>query len=496
MVEFLIGGALPLLLFSVGLLYAVALGGFPLLHPMRTLRQVTKCGRSSLRALSVALGGTLGVGNIAGVALALSAGGAGALFWMWVSAALAMFLKYGEIVLAVLTRRRGSDGTWQGGAMVYLRGHGGFLGRAAAVVFCLLCLFCALTLGAPVQSNTAASAALDTLGVPPVLIGGLLAGFTALAVFGGLKKIASFTEKLIPLMSAVYLFLSLWAVLTHLHALPDALGAVVRDAFSFRAGASGVLGFFTSRAVRYGVTRGLLSHEAGAGTAPLAHVSAENTAASQGVLGMLEVGIDTFVFCTATALPLLIAYPDGLPPMGGMVLVNGAFSSLVGRAAPYLLALSVLLFAYATVLAWCHYGKCAVRYLTKSGTAQKGYLYLYVCLVFLGAVWREGMLWRVTDLAISLLTMLHGACLVPLLSRVVEATRTAGLLGGKRVPFRGKGKRKGSESGGKVCGHGGIDGKRICADRMAEGKTRGVEHRAGKTLTLVPIKGVSHDGEA
>ncbi|MBQ9735780.1 MAG: amino acid carrier protein [Clostridia bacterium] len=494
--EFLLGGALPLLLFAVGLLYAVALRGFPLLHPVRTLRELTRCGRSSLRALSVALGGTLGVGNIAGVALALSAGGAGALFWMWVSAALAMFLKYGEIVLAVLTRKRGSDGTWQGGAMVYLRTRGGTLGRVAAALFCLLCVLCALTLGAPVQSNTAASAAFDTLGVPPVAVGGLLAALTALAVFGGFGKIASFCEKLIPLMSVLYLCLSLWAVVTHIESLPRALSWVVRDAFSFRAGGAGVLGFLSARAVRYGVTRGLLSHEAGAGTAPLAHVAAENTAASQGVLGMLEVGIDTFVFCTATALPLLIAYPDGLPALGGMVLVNAAFSLLVGRIAPLLLAVSVLLFAYATVLAWCHYGKCAVRYLTSSGTAQTGYLCLYVALVFFGALWKEGWLWSVTDLAISLLTMLHGACLVPLLPTVVAASREAGLFGGKRVLFRRRGERQAVKRRKKVLGQGGENGKRRSACGVTEGKARGVEHRARKTLTLSAVKSVAHDGEA
>ena len=158
--EILFGWGLPLLLLGVGTVYLFALRAFPYLHPLRTLRLAFRGKtRSALRALSVALGGTLGVGNITGVALAVAAGGAGAVFWMWVSAAVAMFLKYGEIVLALATRERGADGTWEGGAMYYLRGKGGLLGRSVAMTFAVLCLLCALTLGAPVQSNAAAVAA-------------------------------------------------------------------------------------------------------------------------------------------------------------------------------------------------------------------------------------------------------------------------------------------------------------------------------------------------
>ncbi len=493
--EILFGWGLPLLLLGVGLAYFLALRAFPYLHPLRTLRYAVAGGsRSALRALSVALGGTLGVGNITGVALALAAGGAGALFWMWVSAAVAMFLKYGEIVLALLTRKRGADGTWEGGAMFYLKGRGGAFGRFVAGTFALLCLLCAFTLGAPVQSNAAALAAKEVLGISPILTGGLLVFLTALAIFGGVRKIGAFTERIIPFMSFLYLFLSLYATLSHLSDLPAVLGRVFSEAFTLSAGVGGAGGFLASRAVRYGVTRGLLSHEAGAGTAPMAHAVAENTPAKQGIMGVFEVAIDTFVFCSATAIPLLIAYKDGFPSLSGMGLVTKAFSDLVGPIAPPLLAISVFLFAYATVLAWCYYGKRAIGYLTASPMAQKGYLYGYVALVGAGALLGEGVLWNLTDGVISLLTMLHTACLFPLLPAVLRQSRAEGIVG-NGIRLVGYGKSKSIKHSLKVLGGGSEKGKTPPVVGVGKGKAGRMEHRAGKTVSLPSIEIITEQRE-
>ena len=494
--EVLFGIGLPVLLFGVGLIYLVALRAFAYAHPLRTLRfGFSGNKKSALRALSVALGGTLGVGNITGVALALAAGGAGALFWMWVSAAVAVFLKYAEIVLALVTRRRGADGTYEGGAMHYLRGRGGVVGRAVAFLFAVLCLLCALTLGAPVQSNAAAGALSEALGVPPLLTGLLLLFFSALAVFGGIRRISAFTERLIPLMSVLYLLLCIFAVLRHSAALPAVLSRVLREAFSFSAGASGVGGFLAARALRYGVTRGLLSHEAGAGTAAMAHAVAENTPTAQGVMGVLEVLIDTFVFCTATALVLLIAFPAGFPQLSGMGLLSAAFSRLVGNFATPLLALSLFLFAYATVLAWCYYGRRAVGYLTGRASLERGYLYVYVLLVGCGALLPEGWLWALTDAVVSSLTMLHSASLLPLLPTVLRESRRAGLLGGKGAKVDG-GEPVAQKEGGKILGDGRGERHRPSVARMREDDACRVEHRARHSVTRAPIQAVSQNGEA
>lgn len=492
----LFGAGLPLLLLGAGLAYMIALRAFVYAHPLRTLRLgFSGNKKSALRALSVALGGTLGVGNITGVALALAAGGAGALFWMWVSAAVAVFLKYAEIVLALLTRRRGADGTYEGGAMQYLRGKGGRLGSAAAFVFALLCLLCALSLGAPVQSNAAAGALKEALGVPPLVTGLVLLVLAALAVFGGIGRIARFTERLIPFMSGIYLLLCLWAILPRVDLLPSVLGRVVRDAFAFAPCAAGVGGFFASRALRYGVTRGLLSHEAGAGTAAMAHAVAENTPTAQGVMGVIEVLIDTFVFCTATALVLLIAFPAGFPAGSGMGLLALAFDGLVGGLSTPVLALSLFLFAYATVLAWCYYGRRAVGYLTGGAFWERAYLYLYVFLVGLGAILEEGALWAVTDAVVSSLTMLHSASLIPLLPTVVRESRRAGLLGKEGVRA-GDGKPVQNEKGGKIVGNGGGDGHALPACGVGKGEAHGVEHGTRHVVTLLSIQAVTEDGKA
>ena len=484
--ELLFGWGLPVLLLGVGLCYLIALRAFPLLHPKRTVRLAFRGRmRSALRALSVALGGTLGVGNITGVALAIAMGGAGAVLWMWVSAAVAMFLKDGEIVLALITRHRGADGTWEGGAMYYLKGKGGAFGGVAAGIFAVLCLLCALTLGAPVQSNAAAMAALEVLKIPPLVTGSVLFLLASLAVLGGIRRIADFTERVVPLVSVLYLFLSLCAILGNLSSLGDVFTRIFEEAFSFKAGASGAFGFFSSRALRYGVTRGLLSNEAGAGTAPMAHAVAENTPAAQGVMGFFEVAVDTFIFCTATALPLLIAYGDTFPSASGVGLVTGAFSELVGRAAPFILCVSLFLFAYATVLAWFYYGKRAIGYLTNSPMAHKGYVCLYLLAVGGGALLGEGVIWGMTDAVISLLTMLHTACLLPLLPLVVRESRKEGFIGGgnaKPIKCRAEiiGERRKHIHASPVC-------------RVGKNEARGVEHGTRKAVTLTPIKAIPRE---
>ena len=425
---YVFGVSLPLLLFFAGLLYAVRLRFFPFLHPVRTLRLALRGGKSAFHGLTMALSGTLGVGNIAGVALAIAYGGAGAVFWMWVSALVSTFLKYAEIVLALRYRERGKDGL-TGGAMYYMRRAAeGRLGRAGAFGFALLCVSTAFCLGSLVQSAAAAESLADSFRVSPVACGLLLLCLTAPVVCGGARRIASFTAKLIPLLSALYILLSLWAILSHASGMGGVMRRIFEDALRVESGGAGVFAFFSSRALRYGVSRGLLSHEAGAGTAPMAHATAENTPVAQGILGILEVLIDTFVFCTLTAFVLLLAFPAGIPLLGGMALMNQSFLSLTGPVAPPLLSVSVFLFAYATVISWCYYGKCAVTYLSSRRAIRGGYLLIYLAALPAGALLSDGIVWRLTDTALSALTMLHALFLLPMVSDVRAATVSEGLL--------------------------------------------------------------------
>ena len=367
----------------------------------------------------MALAGTLGVGNIAGVALAVAAGGAGAVFWMWVSAAVSMFLKYGEIVLAF--RFRPKEKSTAGGAMYYMRdGIGGKAGGAMAKLFSLLCLLSACTLGGAVQSSAMAECLSAAFSFPAWFSGALLAGATALVVFGGVRKIHKLTAKLIPVLTLFYFLLALFACIKHASGLPHVLKSKFSEAFSPLSGVAGVGGFFTARAVRYGVTRGLLSNEAGAGTAPMAHATAENNATAQGVMGIAEVFIDTFVLCTATAFAVLLAFPSPSAEMGGVTLVLRAFSLLVGDFTALPLILSVVLFVYATAVCWCYYGESAVGYLLPGNRAKWVYLFSFLLFLTVGAVISDGLVWHITDIAVSLMTLLNLVALLVLLPHVVR----------------------------------------------------------------------------
>ncbi len=418
--ESLLGKFLPLALLSVGLLYAIRLKCFPLFHPVKTIKALFHGQKKeAFHALSMALAGTLGVGNIAGVALSVAVGGAGAVFWMWVSAAVAMFLKYAEIVLAFVFREKG-----RGGAMYYMRyGIGGKVGKAFACLFALACIPAAFSLGSTVQANAVAESARLVFHVPEWLAGILLCGCTFLAVTGGARGIKRITSRLIPLLTVFYLGISLYAVFTHLSAVPSVLARIFAEAFSPLSAVGGACGFFTSSAVRYGVTRGLLSNEAGAGTAPMAHATADNAPVSQGVLGMAEVFIDTFVLCSATALTVLLAFPDGVPLSGGIAIVLSAFSSLVGPWTALPLTLSVILFVYATVLCWCFYGESALRYLTPRKSIKNAYLFLFHLCLLLGSVFSGESVWLFTDSSVALMTLLNLLTLLILLPCVIKETK-------------------------------------------------------------------------
>ena len=415
--------ALPVALIAVGAVYLFGTRAFFIFHPLRALRvMLGKEKKEALSALSLALAGTLGVGNIAGVALAVAIGGAGSVFWMWVSALFAMFLKYGEVVLALLYKEKKSGA---GGAMYYMRDAvGGRLGTLLSHAFCVLCLLCALTLGSSVQANAAAES-LAALSVPPLFSGVMLALFAALAVFGGAKRIERVTSRLIPLLTLFYTLLSLYACLLHASLLPTILLRIFKEAFSPLAAASGGGVFLSLRAVRYGVCRGLLSNEAGAGTAPLAHATAKNTPTSQGLLGAFEVFIDTFVLCSATAFVVLLAFPTPSAAEGGVALVLSAFSLLVGEWTRVPLIFSVVLFVYATVICWCFYGERALSYFSESVRLRRAYLCVFLLLLAVGSVFSGDLIWSATDLSLCALTLINLLALLILFPAVKKETSKA-----------------------------------------------------------------------
>ncbi|NLK39496.1 MAG: sodium:alanine symporter family protein, partial [Clostridiales bacterium] len=351
--KYIFGAITPILLLSAGIYLSFRLNFFHLRHPIRILKTILtkkeKGGTSPFRALTVALAGTLGVGNIAGVALALISGGPGAIFWMWISALTAMIIKYAEIVLALHYRKRkhGRENEYYGSAMYYIReGLGkGRLARGLAATFALLCILNSISMGSVIQVNVIAESLKGRLGIPALATGIIITLLTAIVVFGGIRSISGLTVRLVPFMSAVYILLSMYIILTNLGELPRTLSMIFTSAFRVESAFGGILGFFLSRSVRFGVSRGLLSNEAGCGTATIAHAeSSTKSPALQGLWGIVEVFVDTILLCSMTAFVILISYDAiGGGELNGIMLTITAFEFTFGDAAGIIICAAILL---------------------------------------------------------------------------------------------------------------------------------------------------------
>lgn len=381
---FVISPAVILMLGIVGIYFLVYLQAFVFRHPCVVVKglfkQQSSEGVSSFRALTVALAGTLGVGNIVGVASAILAGGAGVMFWMWISALLSMLLKYSEVVLAMLYRQMDKEGKWHGGAYFYL--HFLKCGKILAPLFAIGILLTSFFLGNAIQSNAAAVAVKSAFGVPRIVTGGILSCLVLMILLGGFSRVSSVTGILIPICSGGYLATSLAILALEWRALPSVFQLILREAFSFSAFGAGVGGYCILRSLRYGVTRGLLSTEAGCGTAPIAHACAgRQSAVEQGFFGLFEVVADLAV-CTATGVVLLVAKRHLLCcPANGMEYAIAAYQVYFGAVAQWGMAVAVCVFAFATILGWSYYGSEALHYLG----AKRIFYGLYTILYALGA---------------------------------------------------------------------------------------------------------------
>lgn len=425
---YLLGICLPPLLLAAGLFFAVRLRFFPLFHPLLTLKKMGGEGgvRSSLSALSVALAGTLGVGNIAGVGVALATGGAGSVFWMCVSGILVSFLKYAEITLTLDARRPGNSR----GAIDYIAPT---LGPGAGALFAALTLALSLAMGSLLQGQVISDALSGVMPVLPLSVGLCLAGLTLLLFLGGRRAVERLTGILIPFLTLLYTLAALILIFVNITSLPRVVATILREAFSLRSAGGGVLGFGMARAMRVGIGRGLFSNEAGAGTAPFAHGAAEvSTPARQGLFGILEVLLDTVLMCTLTALAILTSL-DPLPELSGTALVVSAFGSVFGEAAGWMVALSIVAFAYATVACWVSYGQTALSHLLPQRWARVPYALSFSLLLALGATLTAEGAFGVSDAILGMMTVINTLSLLISRRRILALSRELGL-----PPPRGK----------------------------------------------------------
>lgn len=371
-----------------------------------SLRQLTKGGRgdgvSPVQAASTALASTLGTGNIVGTAQAIAMGGPGAVFWMWAAALLGMAVKFAEISLSVATRRRDGAG-YSGGPMYYI-GSLGEKFRPLALMYALLAALSAFGIGNLSQISSAAGAVAGAAEkIAPELdprrlrlwLGVILTLTAWLILRGGAAGVGRAAERLVPSMAGLFLLLSLFVLCCHAQALPAALRAIVTGAFSPRTTVSGIGGFGTAQAIQWGLRRGAFSNEAGLGSSAIAHGSAAaRSPGEQGLWGIFEVFADTIVICTATALTILcsgVGIPWGSSP-GAELLLSAWETCIPAAPAACFMALSLLLFAFTSVLGWALYGTQCVRFLWGEKAAAPYRLCFSLaitvgCLVSLRTVW-------------------------------------------------------------------------------------------------------------
>ncbi len=395
---------------------------------------------SPFQALCTALAATVGTGNIAGVAGAIVLGGPGAVFWMWVAAFMGMCTKYAEIVLAVKFREKNSQGEWVGGPMYYIKnglGKGwGFLG----IAFSVLGALASFGIGSMTQVNTIAGtfinavdsvttrtiAGTETEKALRLIIGLIIAGLAGVVIIGGLKRLGSVAEKIVPVMSCFYILGTLAVIFINAENLGMVFGSIFQAAFTREAAFGGAGSFVFMTAVKKGIGRGVFSNEAGLGSAPIAHASSSETdPVLQGFYGVFEVFADTIVICTLTALAILCSgvVPFGNAAMAGADTTILAFSTVFGhKAASIFIAAAILFFSFSTILSWSFYGRRCVGYLT----GNKGLLFyeiVFLITIVLGATLDLSLVWNIAETLNGFMAVPNIIAVLALSGTVITLTR-------------------------------------------------------------------------
>jgi len=428
-----------IMLLGTGLFFMVGLRFYPVLKLGSAFASLFGRDRkgagsgeiSPFAAMSTALSGQVGTGNLAGVATAITLGGPGAIFWMWVTALIGMALSFAEGALAIRFREKSPDGTWRGGPMTYIaKGLGprwGWLG----ILFCIGTLFSALVTGNGIQANSVAVSITELTGLENWIGGLIVAGLVLIVILGGIKSIGAIAEKLVPTMAVAYIAMSMLAIFLDFDEIPQTFGRIFDGAFNAQAASGGFLGAAVLMAIRAGVARGLFSNEAGQGSTAMAHAVAQtDDPAVQGRFAMLGTFIDTIVICTMTALVLLTVegqfvhtLADGRTEMvahawqsdlDGFAMTSAAFATAFpfpvgGIAIGTLVAsLALILFVFTTLLTWSYYGERALSELynklpgaSATGEARLHLLWrlLWCVAIFVGSFLDLTLIWRLGDIA-------------------------------------------------------------------------------------------------
>ncbi|MBR6274693.1 MAG: alanine:cation symporter family protein [Lachnospiraceae bacterium] len=389
---------------------------------------------SQFQSLCTALAATIGTGNIAGVAAAIALGGPGSIFWMWIVAFFGMMTNYSENVLGIYYRRKNENNEWSGGAMYYLRDGLGakkkckHIGMILAILFSCFCVIASFGIGNMSQINSIATNMDSAFDIPTWITGVVLLVFAALVIVGGLKRIASVTEKLVPFMAIAYIIGALIICCANIDKFGEVFSAIFKGAFGLKAAGGGIVGSGVKLAVTWGMKRGVFSNEAGLGSSVMVHSNSNvKEPVRQGMWGIFEVFADTIVVCSLTAFAVL---SSGLVDLetGAMnstkektALVAEAFSKVFGKAGEGFIAIAILLFAFSTVLGWSHYGSKAWEYLfgTKSTVIYK---VVFVGVIYFGSVMSLDLAWDLSDTFNGLMALPNLIGVVVLSPIVVKIT--------------------------------------------------------------------------
>lgn len=397
----------------------------------KNLHHKEKGSVSPFQAVTTALAGTIGTGSIAGLATALVMGGPGAVFWMWISALLGMVTKYSEIVLSIKYREKNDEGAWVGGPMYYIQN--GLKVKWLAVVFCIFAMIACIGTGNATQSNSISGVLDTTFNIPTWVTGIVLTLLVVAVILGGVKRIASVNEKLVPVMAVFFVLAGIIALCFNITKIPTAFALIFKEAFNFKSAFGGVAGYGVLVAMRYGVGRGVFTNEAGLGSAPIAHsASSTKDPVKQGMWGMFEVFVTTIIICTMSALVVLTsdvylsAFNIGeVPSVNGASLSSSAFNEAIPYVGGIGVALATVFFSLSTILGWAYYGEVSVGYLFKNHrkTAVLIYRLVYIAFVFIGAIAEINTVWLIADCFNVLMAIPNLIALVALSKVVKQATK-------------------------------------------------------------------------
>lgn len=421
------GQVLIIMLLACGIWFTVKLGGVQLRHfghmfsLLKGSNTSTKDGISSFQALCTSLSARVGTGNLAGVAVAISLGGAGAIFWMWMIALLGMATGFAESVLGQLYKVRDENGEFRGGPAYYIKQ--GLNKTWLAVAFSLCLFFGYGFVFSAVQANTITDALNNAYSFPTEYVGLAIIALAALIVVGGLKSIARFAEFVVPFMGIGYVLVALAITFINISELPAMLLDIVKSAFGLQEAGAGALG----AAIKNGIQRGLYSNEAGSGSVPHAAASAvpnPNHPVSQGYIQMLGVFLDTLVLCTSTAFIILLAGGSSSDQMEGIRLTQDAMSSHLGEGGTDFVAAAISLFAFTSVVANYAYGESNLHMFkldNKIGRAV--YTIGYLGMIYWGAQAALPQVWAMADMALGLMTVINIIAIVWMTPTIVSISK-------------------------------------------------------------------------